>query len=159
MAFNEWADALRDEAFAEADEIFTPERLAAQHAHIVRRLEAAERPARVIAFPRFAQPIASRQSSVRRWIPVAAAAGLIVGLGVGQFMDLRQALVGRSVPTVTARNTTAESPLQPGYQTAAADDEAFMFELENAIARSTPEELVALDAATPRARFIADQPR
>ena len=35
----------------EADEGFPAERLAAQHAQIFRRLEAAERPARVIAFP------------------------------------------------------------------------------------------------------------
>ncbi len=50
------------DAAAEVDELFPPERLAAQHAQIFRRLEAAERPARVIAFPKFAQPLTSGSS-------------------------------------------------------------------------------------------------
>ncbi len=47
-----WLDDLRVEARAEAEEAFPADRLAAQQAQIFRRLEALERPARVIAFPR-----------------------------------------------------------------------------------------------------------
>ena len=52
-------DAARSMPRREADELFPAERLAAQHAQIFRRIEAAERPARVIAFPRFARPLTS----------------------------------------------------------------------------------------------------
>ena len=65
-AFATWLDGCAHDAAAEADEPFPPERLAAQQAQIFRRLEAAERPARVIAFPKFAQPLASGTSHVRR---------------------------------------------------------------------------------------------
>src|SRR5213075_3472379 len=96
-----WLDTLQSDATTEADEAFPPERLAAQHAQIFRRLEAAERPARVIAFPKFAQPLTSRTSHASRWIAAAAAAGLIVGVGVGQLMDLRHSLTVQ--PTTQAR--------------------------------------------------------
>src|SRR5262249_11483588 len=88
-----WLENIRADATSEADENFPAERLAAQHALIFRRLEAAERPARVIAFPRFAQPLTSRTSHASRWVAAAAAAGLIVGVGVGQLMDLRHSLI------------------------------------------------------------------
>ena len=87
--FSESLDELRDDAAAQADELFPAERLAVQHAQIFRRIEASERPARVIAFPRFRAPLTSRTSHASRWIAAAAAAGLIVGVGVGQVMDLR----------------------------------------------------------------------
>ena len=88
-AFASWMEEIRTDARLEADEIFTPERLAAQQAVITRRLEAAERPARVIAFPKFSSSTTGRSAPVRRWIAAAAAAGLLVGLGLGQIMDLR----------------------------------------------------------------------
>ncbi len=58
-AFTDWLDRIHDDAVGEADEAFPPERLAAQQAQVMRRLEALERPARVIAFPRFARPVTS----------------------------------------------------------------------------------------------------
>ena len=67
-AFSSWLDDLRTDANAEADEAFPAERLAAQQAQILRRLESAGRPARVIAFPRFAQPISATTSNARRWV-------------------------------------------------------------------------------------------
>ena len=54
-----WLENIRVDAITEADENFSAERLAIQQAQIFRRLEAAERPARVIAFPRFTQPLTS----------------------------------------------------------------------------------------------------
>ena len=55
----------RDDALAEADDVFPAERLAAQQAQILRRLEALERPARVIAFPKLPQPAVTRPVAVR----------------------------------------------------------------------------------------------
>jgi hypothetical protein len=148
-----WLDAMRLEAVAEADEHFSPERLATQNAQIFRRLEAAERPARVIAFPRFTQPLTSRSSHASRWIAAAAAAGLIVGVGVGQLMDLRHSLTPlsagpRGLVTAPAAKVSAAAtvPLpKPGGR-----EELFLSELDASISRA-PAELRALDAFTPRA--------
>jgi anti-sigma factor RsiW len=157
-AFAAWLEDVRVEARAEADQAFPPDRLALQQIQITRRLEALERPARVIPFPRFARPIVSEPSGPRRWIAVAAAAGLIVGLGVGQMLDLRHTLdrpgtFSEAGSRTIARNTPAERPpLQP--VSSVSSDESLMSEAEG----SLPRGLEALDALTPRARDY-DQPR
>jgi len=139
---------------ARPDENFSPERLASQHALVFRRLEAAQRPARVIAFPRFAQPLTSRTSNASRWITAAAAAGLIVGVGVGQLMDLRHSLT--IPPAAVTAGRVASGPDSPGrdprIQTISATrDEAFLSDLDASISRAAVPELRALDAFTPRA--------
>jgi hypothetical protein len=150
-----WLESVRIDATAEADEHFSPERLVAQHASIFRRLEAAERPARVIAFPRFAQPLTSRTSHASRWIAAAAAAGLIVGVGVGQLMDLRHPFTPQPAAQATAqaRMTTPTLPAAGIQLTPIADtrDEAFLSELDASLSRAAVPELRALDALTPRA--------
>ncbi len=88
----------------EAEEAFPAERLAAQQAQVMRRLEALERPARVIAFPRFARPVTSTQGHAQRWVAAAAAAGLVIGLAAGQFVDVRRMFTpARIAPTQTER--------------------------------------------------------
>lgn len=153
-----WLDTLRLDATSEADESFTPERLAAQHTQIFRRLEAAERPARVIAFPRFAQPLTSRTSHASRWIAAAAAAGLIVGVGVGQLMDLRHSLSNQPTSTqARVAPVTMARGLDPRVQPVnVARDEAFLSELDASLSRAAVPELRAIDAFTPRA---GDLPR
>jgi hypothetical protein len=150
-----WLQNVRGDATTEADEHFSTERLASQHALIFRRLEAAERPARVIAFPRFAQPLTSRTSHASRWIAAAAAAGLIVGVGVGQLMDLRHPFTpqvprttvqARVSPTAVAiRGNLAVQPMTD------TRDEAFLSELDASLSRAAVPELRALDELTPRA--------
>ena len=83
-SLSSWLDGLRTDARQEADEAFPRERLIAQHGQILRRLEAMERPARVLAFPRFANAISARDVGRQRWIAAAAVAGLVVGIGLGQ---------------------------------------------------------------------------
>lgn len=160
-AFSGWLEELRGEATAEADEAFSAERLAAQHAQIFRRLEAAERPARVIAFPKFSRPLASRSSSASRWVAAAAAAGLIVGVGVGQLRDLRPSLPTNSAPAAQTRVAEARpSHDRPegGIRTVSTTlgDEAFLSELDASLSRPAVPELRALDEFTPRA---GEQPR
>jgi hypothetical protein len=153
-----WLADVQTDAIREADEHFSAERLAAQQALIFRRLEAAERPARVIAFPRFAQPLTSRTSNASRWIAAAAAAGLIVGVGVGQLMDLRHPFTPQVARTTTqARATAPVAALERDIRPPVADtrDEAFLSELDASLSRAVPE-LRALDAFTPRAD---DRPR
>jgi len=148
--FSTWLENIRVDAISEADENFSAERLAIQQAQIFRRLEAADRPARVIAFPRFTQPLTSRSSSASRWIAAAAAAGLIIGVGVGQLMDLRHSLRGPNVSAV--REAPAPSGREPRIQTVSTTrDEAFLSELDASLSRAAVPELRALDAFTPRA--------
>ena len=152
--FSAWLESIRVDAITQADESFSAERLAIQQAQIFRRLEAAGRPARVIAFPRFAQPLTSRTSHVSRWIAAAAAAGLIVGVGVGQMMDLRHSLVAPDASAVRARvaNAPGAAGRDPRVQTVSAiRDEAFLSELDASLSRTAVPELRALDGLTPRA--------
>jgi hypothetical protein len=152
-AFGGWLNDLRLDATAEATEAFPAERLATQRAQIFRRIEAAERPARVIAFPKFSQPSVSRTSSASRWIAAAAAAGLIVGVGVGQLMDLRHSL--RPVVATEARLAgPARGPRsEPVVRTIStpARDEAFLSDVDDSLAREAVPELRALDELTPHA--------
>ena len=152
--FSAWLESIRVDAITQADDSFSAERLAAQQAQIFRRLEAAGRPARVIAFPRFAQPLTSRTSHVSRWIAAAAAAGLIVGVGVGQMMDLRHSLTAPNASSVQARvaNAPASAGRDPRVQTVGAiRDEVFLSELDASLSRTAVPELRALDGLTPRA--------
>jgi hypothetical protein len=148
-----WLQSVRNDATAQADQHFSAERLAAQHALIFRRLEAAERPARVIAFPRFARPLTSRTSHASRWIAAAAAAGLIVGVGVGQLMDLRHSFTAQTPSNAQVRVNIPAAPIGDlGVQTVSATrDEAFLSELDASLSRAGVPELRALDAFTPRA--------
>src|SRR5829696_1085524 len=71
-------DTVRSAAMDAADDAFPPERLAAQQAQILRRLEQADELTRVIAFPvqiRVDAPPPARRRVAAGWIGVAAAAG------------------------------------------------------------------------------------
>ncbi len=151
-SFASWLTDLREDAACQVDELFPPERLAAQHAQIFRRLETAERPARVIAFPKFSQPLTSGSSHGSRWIAVAAAAGLIVGVGVGQMMDIRRSLSGPA-PAGAVQVANNQRPDRPEIRTIGANDreEAFLSEVDFTLSRPAPPELRALDEFTPRA--------
>jgi hypothetical protein len=152
--FAGWLEDLRVEASAEVDKAFPAERLAAQHAHIFRRIEAAERPARVIAFPKIPAPLTSRSSHASRWIAAAAAAGLMVGVGVGQMMDLRHALGGetsRSEARLSVGQRPAERPASVVTVSTMSGDEAFLLDLDASLSRPSVPELRAIDDFTPRA--------
>ncbi|MEP6919326.1 MAG: hypothetical protein ABJC89_27030, partial [Acidobacteriota bacterium] len=152
-ALTGWLADLRDEAAAEAAEQFPLERLANQRAQIFRRIEAAERPARVIAFPKFTQPLTSRSSNASRWIAAAAAAGLIVGVGVGQLMDLRHALGPAPITTQALYNVPAPITRAPVVRavSAMAREEALLSDMDDSLSRASVPELRALDDLTPRA--------
>jgi len=162
-AFTAWLDGLRDDARAEADKAFPPERLAAQHAQVLRRLEALEKPARVIAFPRFGRPVTSTQGHAQRWVAGAAAAGLVIGLAAGQFLDFRHKFAS-TVPQ--PQNTTVRftTPQQPGGPMAAipreplVSDETIFYGGDTAQSVVRVSTLQSMDDITPRARDL-DRPR
>ena len=148
-SFVSWLTDVRTDAVAQVDELFPPERLAAQHAQIFRRLEAAERPARVIAFPKFTQPLTSRSSHGSRWIAAAAAAGLIAGVGVGQMMDIRRSFGGPIAPVGNVQSA-AIRPEVPTINPSVGE-EAFLSAVDVTLSRPALPELRALDEFTPHA--------
>lgn len=156
-AFSSWLDMLRADASAEAEEALTTDRLAAQQAQIVRRLEALEQPGRVIAFPRITQPTSVRPHDGRRWVGAAAAAGLVVGLGLGQLFDfggtLRQTTpLGEASPQARA---VAPEPSLLGLQpvSVTSPDETYLFDQDVLPSQvRVPESLQYLNAITPSAR-------
>ena len=148
-AFVSWMEDVRDEAIAECDAAFPAERLIAQQAQILKRLEAAERPARVIVFPKF--PVAARnpQSPIARWVASGVAAGLLVGIGLGNLMDLRH-LRERSEPRMTAAQTVSQAGRGLTPASATISEEALFQQLE-AAATPSYDALRSFDMYTPRA--------
>ncbi|MDQ3486119.1 MAG: anti-sigma factor [Acidobacteriota bacterium] len=146
-SFTSWLDELRVDAVAEAEEAIPAERLANQRSQILRRIEAGERPARVIAFPR--QPVETPVAiPARRWMVGVAAACFIAGVGLGQVLDLGSRLLQ---PVEQPRIVANPGGIVPNVAKASpVNDEADLEELE---AAATPryEALRAYDNFTPRA--------
>jgi hypothetical protein len=159
-AFDHWVLGLGEELREEADHLLTPERLAAQQAQIARRLEGLERPARVIAFPKAARAVIGGHSHVRRWVTVAAAAGLIAGIGLGQIVDLRHSLdaTRTATPNIVAENN--KRPDAPPLRASAVSlrDNEFLSDPE-AFAQPGVAALVPLEDLTPHARDLVERPR
>jgi len=147
-SFTAWLDGIREDAAVEADLAFPADRLSAQQAQILRRLEAAGQPTRVIAFPK-ATAVAVRPSPVRRWVAAAAAAGLVAGIGLGQLLDLRH---GSDEPSVFPedRAPIAATRTTPTAVPAVATFTDEFPELEE-LATPRYEALRAFDTFTPRA--------
>jgi hypothetical protein len=157
-AFDEWLDDLRLEARAEADEMLSSERLAAQHSAIFRRLEAMERPARVIAFPKNTRPVITPHRTTHRWIATAAAAGLVIGIATGQIIDLKKALDRSSSPAQITGTTASVRPSQQNQPANLAADEAIFYgEADSSVQRARY--LPAVDELVPRARDEFDRIR
>ena len=156
--FEGWALGLADELRHEADDAFPADRLSIQQAQIARRLEALERPARVIAFPKAARAVISGHSHVRRWVTVAAAASLIAGFGLGQVLPLRNAIDATRTPVAVVAvppqltNTDAQKrAIDITTESATLNDDDL---LSDALAQPRVTTLSALDDMTPHARDV-----
>jgi hypothetical protein len=153
-------DTLRRDGDAEADAIFTPERLRIQQQQILRRISLVGRPARVLSFPgRLVRRTiaASTSRTAPRWAAAAAAAGLFVGVAVGASFHWSARPQVRQLITDSSR-----SPRQPvgtigSGAAGVASDDAFLSDLEIALERPHTRELLAFDALTPHVREIRDQ--
>lgn len=139
QAVRERCDDLRRDMLAAVDARITPGRLDRQLDVIARRLEG--HPGRVLPFPVAAHRPAA-VPSFRRWVAMAAACGLLIGLGAGR-------MIGPAAPmSWNARMAP------PGGRAAVlaphAEDEHLLFEIDAALARSRSKEFRALDELTPR---------
>lgn len=147
-----WLDDIREAAAGEADRVFTAERLTAQQAQIMRRLEQVDEPSRVIAFPRASR--AARDPQSRRvapaWVGLAAAAGLILGVVGGQLSArLEFAAQARALPTAAAADAARLAATDTSDQLSRVDTSNALFlqlDLDNA---ATPSVLEPINGATP----------
>ena len=152
-------DALREEAFQEADEIFTDDMLDSQRARILARLAHLGHAARVLRFPGRVREATMPVSPIsRRWISVAAAAGLIIGLVAGQMIHFVpwDAPVHRAATTVpqmqasAPRDGTSGVLMQATSAVVTSSDEELLDEIDEAVQLRRAASLRALDAFTPR---------
>ncbi len=158
-AFGEWLATMRADAYADADQAFNAERLATQQAQIARRIEGLDNPAKVLTFPRFARPIAVQPGGRQRWVAAAAAAGLIVGVGVGQLFEFGTSPIRQAEslnPTQQLARGTMPVGEHPGMgvvPAVAQSDELFLYEADGVPSQvRVPESLQYLNAITPGAR-------
>jgi hypothetical protein len=150
-AFRTWMNGLRADAREDVEAAFPEERFAAQHAQIFKRLEAAERPARVIVFPKFPATVSTRNSPIVRWVATGVAAGLLVGIGLGNLMDLRHVGENREMGTPTRQAAATEPAGRTAPSPSAPVNEEALFEQIEAAAKPGYEALRSFDTFTPRA--------
>ncbi|MCC6164780.1 MAG: hypothetical protein IT182_15625 [Acidobacteria bacterium] len=148
-ALREDAAALRHDVATSVEALITPARLDRQFDVIMRRLEGHS--GRLLAFPRAARRTAPVQP-LRRWLAMAAAAGLLVGIGAGRLMGPVKA-----DPAALWRART--DAVRPVPSTLSQEtDEQMLVEIDAAIARSRSKEFRVLDQLTPRASDIRARP-
>lgn len=159
--FVELMDGVREDAEAETAARFTDERLERQRQQILQRLLHVQRSARVITFPGRELAGTHAHATVRvapRWLAAAAAACLCVGAGLGAYVGPRRAPAA-SVPAQAVVAAQRPAPIASpavlvSNATTDADDEAFLMELELALAAPHLRELQPFDALTPHVRDI-----
>jgi anti-sigma factor RsiW len=142
-------------AVAEADAVFTEERLARQHARILQRVEQESRQGRLISFPagHTSSPSLLRARPAARWIAGAAAAGLFIGLLAGHLTH--DFTAGRVMPG----SRVAASPAAATFQAVSTSmsEEEFLGRLEIAIEGTGGSALRPLDDLTPLVWEVAAQ--
>ena len=140
---------------------FTDDRLRLQQQQILHKLQHVQRSARVITFPGREMAAAHGHATVRvapRWLAAAAAACLCVGAGLGAWVGPWRA-AAKPVPAQAAMvqlpaAVVASPAVLVSTAKADADDDAFLMELELALAAPHTRELQAFDALTPHVRDI-----
>jgi len=143
-------EAYRVAAHAEADAHFDDRALEAQRHKILARLANMAHPAKVIRFPVHA-PVETPVAGVnRRWISVAAAAGLIIGLLGGQVVHLVPQQTRRLAPMASsiapsASSVTSYAPARISLP----QDDGLLGEVDFAVQLRSASELRTLDELTP----------
>ena len=138
---------------AQGDAVFTIERLAAQRARILQRIEHEARHARVISFPAAHPPPSSlRARPGMRWIAGAAAAGLLIGIVAGH--------LAHQFPHATVAplsSPAVEEPAADALQFVAVSlsEEEFLVQMEIAVEGTGGSALGPLDDLTPRVWEVA----
>ena len=156
------ADEWRDAAVSEADALFDEPKLEAQRTRILDRLANLGQAARVLYFPHrtgreATMPVATGS---RRWVSVAAAAGLIIGLVAGQLLRFVpwEGTTRRDAGLTVQASRTASGVVAASTTASTMSDEQFLDEIEAALQARRAHSLRALDALTPTAGDFQDFP-
>ena len=145
--------AYRAAACAEADAHFDDRALESQRHKILARLANLGHSAKVIRFPKAPYGEMPTTSVNRRWISVAAAAGLLIGLLGGQLVHIVPQPTRRLAPMATSIAPSA--PSRPAYVAVSAPvDDGLLGEIDYAVQLRSPAELRVLDELT-----LIDDPR
>ena len=140
-------EAYREAAYAEADAHFDERALETQRHKILARLAHLGHPAKVIRFPKAPAGEMPTGNINRRWVSVAAAAGLIIGLLGGQLVHLVPQAPRRVSPI--ASTMAPSSPSRPTFVPVSAPvDDGLLGEVEIVLQARTANELRALDELT-----------
>ncbi len=142
-------DAYRAAACAEADAHFDERALETQRHKILARLAHLGQTAKVIRFPVAPHGDVPNAAVNRRWISIAAAAGLIIGLLGGQLVHLVPQQTRRLAPMAT---TIAPSAARPDFVPALVtypQDDGLLDEVDFAVQVRSASELRVLDELTP----------
>lgn len=157
-------DQLRDVAWAEADALFDDAALDGQRTRILDRLAHLGQVARVLRFPARQREAAMPVSNVsRRWVSVAAAAGLIIGLVAGQLIHFVPVPNSQGVARTDNNAVQLSLPdggsvtIQPSSDTPVSADELLEV-VESALQLDRARSLRALDALTPTMRDVVEIP-
>lgn len=153
VALTRWLDDIGHAAIDEADAAFPVEKLAAQHQQILRRLEQLERPAKLITFPGASRPAHADGAIAahwRGWVAAAMAAGVLVGI-FGDRVTVQLTQHAKQA-AVTAKLKQQPADVQATIQRALTDEE--WAELNDAVDRSTPTPLAAIEDLTPHIAMV-----
>lgn len=143
-------DAYRAAAHDEADGHFDDRALDAQRHKILARLANMSHTAKVIRFPVHAPVEAPVAGVNRRWISVAAAAGLIIGLLGGQAVNLVPPQTRRLAPMASSIAPSATSvPSYGPTRVSLSQDDGLLGEVDFAVQLRSASELRTLDELTP----------
>lgn len=141
-------EAYRAAAHAEADGHFGDRALEAQRHKILARLANLGHSAKVIPFPISSHVEAPAAGVNRRWISVAAAAGLIIGLLGGQIVHLVPQPARRLAPMASSIAPSATSAGYVPARVSIPQDDGLLGEVDLAVQFRTASELRALDELT-----------
>jgi hypothetical protein len=146
---NETLDAYREAAHAETDALFDDRALETQRHKILARLAHLGHPAKVIRFPLTAPAPAPAAGVNRRWISIAAAAGLIIGLLGGQIVNLLPPQTRRLAPMASSIAPSANTITNYVPARALPQDDGLLGEVDFAVQLRSASELRTLDELTP----------
>jgi hypothetical protein len=138
-------EAYRAAACAEADAHFDDRALEAQRHKILARLAHLGQPARVIRFPKGTAGVRQAAGANRRWVSVAAAAGLIMGLLGGELMHLLPQPVRRAAPLATSAPVASPAVIPASVSL----DDDLLDQIDMAVQLRGSAELRVLDELTP----------
>lgn len=146
-------DAAADLALEGADAAFSPEMLLLQRERILRRVES--QGAKVLAFPAADASVrlSGSSPSLLRWVALAAAAGLFVGLVTGRMLHIgSDEELRTSSAQVAARTASAPGggQIRPAALAPNGGADVFMSEVDMALSAPRTPELDAIDAMTLR---------